>query len=211
MHKKYGPKGVVLLALSDEPKGIVQKAIRKHRINYIVGSGARPTLKAYGVRGFPTVFVVDPEGNIVYKGHSADEAEKTIEATLKEKPPKKDGGLEARAAAEALADADKLFKRKKYADAWEAYGQVVKSFGKSPAAAKAKKRLKEMDADRDVRVAVQEARAGKKCRLWLSMAREMAQKGEVGRAREYYDRIVAEFPESSFAQTARQEAAALRG
>jgi tetratricopeptide (TPR) repeat protein len=211
MHKKYGPKGVVLLALSDEPKGIVQKAIRKHRINYIVGSGARPTLKAFGVRGFPTVFVVDPDGKVVYKGHSADEAETTIEATLKEKPPKKDGGLEARAAAEALADADKLFKRRKYAEAYEAYERIGKSFANSPAAAKARTRLKEMDADRDVRVAVQEARAGKKCKLWLSMAREMTEKGDVGRAREYYERIVSEFPESSFAQTARQEAASLRG
>ena len=41
----------------------------------------RPVTRAYGVRGYPTTFVVDPDGVIVYRNDGYDEA---VEALLAE-------------------------------------------------------------------------------------------------------------------------------
>jgi peroxiredoxin len=89
MQNKYGhDRGVVLLAISDESDQRVRTFAASNKINYIVGAEAETTLRHYGVRAFPTVFVFRPDGRLAYKGHSPYDAEKALERVLKEMPPR---------------------------------------------------------------------------------------------------------------------------
>ncbi|MEK7324526.1 MAG: tetratricopeptide repeat protein [Chloroflexota bacterium] len=49
----------------------------------------------------------------------------------------------------------------------------------------------------------------KKCEDWLQMARTLAKSGKNEEAAKYYKKVMDEFPDSTFAQTARAEMAGL--
>jgi len=68
--EQWAPKGLVLLALSDEGSSTVEKAVEEHGMVYPVaaGSGAK---RAYGVSGIPAGFLIDHEGNVLWQGHPA--------------------------------------------------------------------------------------------------------------------------------------------
>ncbi|MBM4019606.1 MAG: TlpA family protein disulfide reductase [Planctomycetes bacterium] len=88
LNKKYGPKGVAIIGLTDEPKAKVEPFAKEMKMDYVVG-GDSPTGKAYGVRGIPTAFLVDTAGTITWAGHPMNPAfEKAIEEQLAKTPPK---------------------------------------------------------------------------------------------------------------------------
>lgn len=60
--------GLVVLAVSDEPKGLVQKFLKDFGVTYPVGAGCRAG-RDYGVRGIPTSFLIDHEGRVLWRGH----------------------------------------------------------------------------------------------------------------------------------------------
>ena len=71
LHEKYGPKGLVLLSLTDENKATVEKFIKTKPMHYALGAGSR-TAAAYGVTGIPTAFLIGRDGNLLWAGHPAD-------------------------------------------------------------------------------------------------------------------------------------------
>jgi tetratricopeptide (TPR) repeat protein len=209
MQNKYKNNGVVLVAMTDEASPLVKPFAKKHKINYIVGLESGKTRSAYGVRGYPTVFVLGRDGNVLYVGHNPDEAEKTIENALKKDPPKKEGLLAASGAKSLFKKAEGFLAKKKYAAAIKEYEKIAKLYKDTEHAAKAKSKLKELKADKVVQAAVREAEAKKKCDNWLQLARTLAKSGKTDEARSYYERVIKEFPDSSFADTAKQEMSAL--
>jgi len=88
MQNKYKDKGVVMVALSPEARGRVGPFIQSAKINYVVGAEARSAAARFRVNSYPTIFVFDPDGQMVYRGHWAPEAEQVIDRTLKQKPPR---------------------------------------------------------------------------------------------------------------------------
>lgn len=99
-HDTWKDKGVTVLALSQEGKGVVHRFVDEHDIRYPVAiDPGGKTTRAYGVRGYPTAFVIDPDGAIAWRGHPADEdglvsavrdALKTaVFVALPEDPPKR--------------------------------------------------------------------------------------------------------------------------
>jgi len=53
---------------------------------YPIGGGS-PTGRAYGVRGIPHAFIIDPSGRVVAHGHPMGGLEEAIERQLKATPP----------------------------------------------------------------------------------------------------------------------------
>jgi tetratricopeptide (TPR) repeat protein len=210
MHDKYGDKGVVLVALSYESDSLVKKYVKDNNLPYIVGAGAKATEKAYNVKAYPTMFLIDPEGNIAWIGHFPDEEmTKTLDTLLKENPPKSKAKFGDKASQDALKKADSLLEKKKYAEALKAYEKVAKDFKGSKAAKKAKAAIEEMKSDEKIMAKIQAAEQKKECEEWLDMARSLAKTGDKAGAVEYYNRIIEKYPDSRYAKTAQEEKAQL--
>ncbi len=206
MHDKYKSKGVVLLALSYEPSEKVGKYVRENRLPYIVGGGAEATKKAYRITGYPTMFIIDPDGKIAWCGHpNSDEVKKTIDRLLKENPPKSKDPFAAHGAEGDWKKAEVLLKKKKYVEAIKAYERIVKTYEGAKQSKAAQARLKEIRADDKIMTQVKAALEKRDCEEWLSMARAYVKNGNKKDAIEYYERIVKEYPESEYAETAREE------
>ncbi len=209
LHQTLGSKGVVLVGLSNETDGKVGPHIKKDKTPYIIGSGSS-SAKDWGVRGYPTAFVVDPYGEVKFSGHPADpKFKKAVESTVKNTPPKPGLPFAKAEAAESYRKANKLLKKKKYTEAIKLYEMIAKDYPDTKAGTKAKKKLKKIRKNKRIMTAMRNAEAKKKCTAWLDMARSLAKAGNPGSARKYYKRIIKNFGESSYAETAKVEMAKL--
>jgi tetratricopeptide (TPR) repeat protein len=210
MQKKHKNKDMILLALSDEPSMKVSPFVKKNDINYIVGTAANSTFKAFGVKAYPTIFVIGTDGKVLYAGHGFDEATKSLDKALKDKPEaSEEGSLEDAAAKAAYDNGLRLYQKKDYIKAMKAFEDVVKNFKGSEPAKKAAAKIKSMKTDKKIMAKIRDAEEKKQCETWLDTARLMVQNGKRTEAREYYQKVISEYPESSFAEIARKEMAAL--
>jgi len=112
-------------------------------------------------------------------------------------------------AAEALAEADRLVKSKKYPQAMKAYESLIEEYDGTVAAGNAKIKLKQLRTDKTIGKEIREAEAAKKCKGWLQMARGLVKNGKPEQARKYYERIIENYGDTSFAETAKKEMAKL--
>jgi len=208
LKKKYESKGMLLVALSDEPKSKVGPFVEKYKMPYVVGGGAKSTLQKYGINSLPTAILIGPDGKVLWTGHPAV-VDSEIESALKSNPPKKKGSLSDESAASVLKKADKLYRDGKYADAMDLFTQVSAENKGSAHAKKANEQIKKMKGNSTIMEALRRADAGKKCGKWLACARVLAQNGEKADAAKYYDRIIKEFGEFEQAKIARAERKAL--
>jgi thiol-disulfide isomerase/thioredoxin len=82
LHEKYGKDGLVLLSLTDQSRGHVEKFVAEKGMKYTVGVKSQ-TGDDYGVTGIPHAFVVGRDGKLAWHGHPAEDAfEKAIVAAL---------------------------------------------------------------------------------------------------------------------------------
>jgi hypothetical protein len=97
LNEKYKEKGLVIIFVAYEDKAKMEAYARQYNIDWPIAiEPTRTALKAYGVRGYPTSFVVAPDGKIVWKGHPASkELEDIIVKELPNVKKKKAGGASA--------------------------------------------------------------------------------------------------------------------
>ena len=110
---------------------------------------------------------------------------------------------------EALAVAQNLQKQKKDALAYSRFKSIATTFPGTPAAAAAAAAVQRYEADGAFMKRVEGQEAANKARAALSMARSYRQAGKVAQARQKYQSIIQEFGATQYAETARQELAAL--
>jgi len=123
LHKQYGPKGVVLCSLTDESKSKVEPFAREMGMIYAVGCGSKSG-GAYGVRGIPHAFIVDPTGVIAWHGHPAGGLDAAIEKQLKATPPTLLSEKERAAATALLENVEALMQKERYAAALAMLGKL---------------------------------------------------------------------------------------
>ena len=85
--KKYSGRPFVLLGVNnDDEIDTVRKAIAKNNLNWrSFYDGARgPIVKDYGIRSFPTIFLVDHTGVIRYKNVRGEKLDDAIEELVSE-------------------------------------------------------------------------------------------------------------------------------
>lgn len=108
-------------------------------------------------------------------------------------------------AAEALSKAERLVEGKKYPQAMKAFEAVIEEYEGTTAAGMAKIKLKQLRTDKTIGKEIREAEAAKKCKGWLQMARSMVKNGKPESARKYYQNIIEQYGDTSFAVTAKEE------
>ena len=83
MTQKYAASGLVLVAPAPEAEEVVRKFKEKHSIDYPLLANAQKSAQAYGVRGYPMMFLVGKDGKVAWEGHFEDETlHKAIAAAL---------------------------------------------------------------------------------------------------------------------------------
>ena len=109
--------------------------------------------------------------------------------------------LEARARAADTA--------RDYATALRLYGQYVAKYANATRFDGVKARLDALEADESIQAKVLSERAARECRLWLNLADNYARAGKPAKARDYLDRILANYDGTDWAAKARERLAAL--
>lgn len=108
------------------------------------------------------------------------------------------------------AEAQKLEDDKKYASAIKLYQKIVSDYPELSLAGDALKRKKALEGDPAVQAALNSQKGEKECRSWLSMARSWVRNGNPAKAREVFQKIIDNYPDSSFAEEARKELEAVK-
>lgn len=85
-----------------------------------------------------------------------------------------------------------------------AYRVVAEKFSGTVAADNAKERLEELDKNPALQNEVRQQKTDKDCKSWLSLAENYARARMKAKAREYLEKILSTYPESSHAETARE-------
>lgn len=318
--EKWADKGLTVLSLTREGRSTVERFFRRQKlkVNYTIGCGS-DSLSAYGVRGIPRAFLIDPKGAVVWAGHplsglgeavekalvsvgapttgpttdpndaelsaatealsqaeyakalailedvlksSEDEAriqrashlmaqamevgngkvddanalvkeKKYVEAAellrgLAEQFADTEVGRKARLRlmglrrrpqvsaaiqqeqwqreAEAmLARADELAGQKRYALALDRYQLVTTLYGRTDAGAKARQKMRQLEGDEQIAAQIREQKATRQAVGWLSIARSYARIGRDARASTFYKKVVEAYPDTRYAESARQE------
>ncbi|MCA8948862.1 MAG: TlpA family protein disulfide reductase [Planctomycetes bacterium] len=82
LHERYKDRGLTVLAITYEPAATVRPFLAEHGYTMAVGSDpSKQTISAYGIRGWPTTYVLDREGKIAHVGSPYD-AETAVERAL---------------------------------------------------------------------------------------------------------------------------------
>lgn len=204
MQEKYKAKGVVLVALSDESEKDVKPYIKKNKVSYIVGSGAKAAERAYGVSSIPKLFLIDPAGNIAWIG-SPSAVEDELEKLLEAKPPRQKGFLAEKSAKSAYSAAEKLYKKGKYTKAKKAYEDLLRGYKGTKSAKRAKSRISKMKANSRIMDIIKKDEAERVSKGWLEIARVCVMYGDKKDARKYYKRIIRKYRNTSYAKLAREE------
>jgi thiol-disulfide isomerase/thioredoxin len=318
--KKWADKGLTVLSLTREDRRTVEQFFRSQKFepSYTIGCGSN-SLSAYGVRGIPRAFVIDPTGAVAWVGHpmsgldevlakmlasadppttapatdpndaemstaaealgqgeyakslailedvlksSEDEArarqaselmaevlevgdgklneaqsllkeKKYVEAAellrrLAEQFADTEVGRKARARLMALrrqpaaslalqqdqwrqeadamlARADVLLEQKRYAQAVERYKLVTMLYSRTDAGTKARLKVRQLEGDEQIAAQIREQKATRQAVGWLSIARSYARIGRDARARATYRKLIRAYPDTSYAEAAKQE------
>jgi tetratricopeptide (TPR) repeat protein len=319
LHKTYGPKGVIVIGLTDDPKARVESIIRQEGVTCPIACGERCS-RTFGARFSPTVCIVDTAGNLAWKGYlssaeldgairdqlaatpvqrlterekalalamlekvnaAIDKEQYTVAAALFAKVKGTDADTDVKAKAEEirttlhamavgrLALAEGHAEAKEYYEASVAFGDVAamvpgtdlateakagfkrllankeaaaviakharrarsaellaeiekqrpkqppaktlaalddlaKRYPETDAGKAAAEKARKMRADKTVTASMQGDAAERDCKGWLSMARNFLKAGMKDKARTYLQKVVTEYPKSTFANEAKE-------
>lgn len=113
-------------------------------------------------------------------------------------------------AADALQAAKKLQSDQKHEQAYAAYKSIVTTHVGTPAAAEAESAVNAYEADAAFVKKVGAKAIEAKAKSMLSMAGSYKAAGKAGLARQRYEAVITEFPNTPYAETAKKELAAMR-
>jgi hypothetical protein len=208
LRKQFQSKGVIVLALCDEPRSKIAPYVEKNTISCVIGADARSTFESYGIQELPAAFLIAPDGKVAWKGHPSV-IEEEINKLLKEKPPKKGGLFTEKSAQAAFKKADRYYKDKKYAEAMDAFSEVAGTYKGTKTAKQAKEQMSKMKSNSKIMDAVKKHEAEIKSKCWLEIARTCAAYGEKQDALKYYNKIIDKYGDYETAKLARQEKGSL--
>lgn len=109
-YAKYKDKGLVVIGLTNEPRGLVDKFVAETGAKHVIVMENGDSGNTYKIKGYPSSFLIDVNGKIVGTSDDGGINDAAIEAQLQKVllPPK----LPAK-----LAPAQALLDKKKFADA----------------------------------------------------------------------------------------------
>lgn len=105
LNKSYGQKGVQIISISlDSDRNKLSSFVKARRMDWVHVFDGRggPLAKRFGVRGIPSVFILSPEGKVLWTGHPAA-IDKPLADAFKNHPPAPPESSASAKRAEALA------------------------------------------------------------------------------------------------------------
>jgi hypothetical protein len=108
MQEKFGSRGWNIVGVTIEEAATIDGFLKKDEwkhINYYIGVTPRNSIQPYGIRGWPTCYLIGPDGNIVSKTRTFTEAQ--IEEMVSTLAPTKVDREVARELRRASASFDK--------------------------------------------------------------------------------------------------------
>jgi len=88
LNNKFRERGFEIVAVSDEDAGTIEKFVKNKGINYGIIKASN-VLKTYGGTGYPSAWVLDVEGKVIWKGHPAGLTDAMVEDWVKDLAPVK--------------------------------------------------------------------------------------------------------------------------
>jgi hypothetical protein len=84
LYAKYKDKGLVVLAVTNEGRGLVDKFVGDTKATHPIVIEDGDSAGAFGIGGFPSSFLIDADGKIAWSGHPASIQEAEIERLLQD-------------------------------------------------------------------------------------------------------------------------------
>ncbi len=86
LEKKYQDSGIKIVSISfNEDEGAMpQDVIKARGYDFVTAVKGEPVVKLYGVRGTPTTFFINRQGQAIYKSTSSDISNPKLELAVKE-------------------------------------------------------------------------------------------------------------------------------
>lgn len=128
---EYEPKGLVLLALSDEAAGTVEKHIEKMGMTFPIASGAKGK-RAYQVSGIPAGFLIDHTGKIIWSGNPGGKAWVALLDDALAKAEQMSDQWDPGERADYLKKAVALAQKGEMGKAWRETDNLLKKFVEEP-------------------------------------------------------------------------------
>lgn len=82
LHAKFRDRGVVILAVTNEARGLVDKFVKDTDSDHPIVIEEGDSMGEFGGGGFPSSYLIDPDGNIAWAGHPASLKDSQIEELL---------------------------------------------------------------------------------------------------------------------------------
>ena len=83
LHAQYADRGLVVLGVNfGEKQAVVEAFLKGNAMTYPIGFDGGGAQNAYGVRGIPHAFLIDPDGQVAWAGHPSQLGAADIEAVL---------------------------------------------------------------------------------------------------------------------------------
>lgn len=176
--------------MTNEPKSLVEKAIEKKHMKFPVAMVKTTEEQPFAVRGFPTSFLVDVDGTILWKGHpgafDSQFGTKRLESYLEKTvslPSLPDSHVKSVA---------KHVEKRAYG---KAHGAILKALEREPENEALKTYVEKIESIVELKI----ANAG-----------ELLDDGEYGRALAVYDQLLTEFSGVPGAEDAKEAADGLK-
>lgn len=115
-----------------------------------------------------------------------------------------------RTAAKLLLDAREDVRLHRFGDGYLKLERIANEFGETEAADYAREMMDKMKSNAAVWSVVIDKKAESDCRQWLAQARSYNRAGRKREARELFERVMNSYPESSYAQEAKEELIRMR-
>lgn len=106
LHEKFGTKGLKVLAVTNETRSAVDGFIAKTSAKHAIAIESTDSATAFEIRGFPTMFLIGPDGKILGVNPSDQQVEQSL--SLVRIPPE---------LPRSLAPVTAALKKEKYAEA----------------------------------------------------------------------------------------------
>jgi hypothetical protein len=80
--EKYAERGLTVVAISKQAKADVEKFVEELKATHPVVCESTDSARAYGATGFPSSYLVGPNGRVAWAGHPGELKEEYLEETL---------------------------------------------------------------------------------------------------------------------------------
>ena len=120
IHEKYGERGLSVVAVSSQDGSAVEKFIEEFQPKYPTVCEKSDSMRAYGRSSYPSAFLINTNGRILWLGHPGDLRDTSIDEAI-------ESTKILPAWPDALSAARKVFLKDKYDDA---LAKVVKEIEK---------------------------------------------------------------------------------